>query len=207
MKLIKDLGRIGSDRRGIFECPICKKHFETSVYLVNKKQSTKCKSCSSKISHTKHGHAKSKTKEYKAWENMKARCYQKSNVKHAHYSSLNIKVCDRWKNSFENFLLDMGKAPSSDYTLDRINTYGDYEPSNCRWATVFTQNQNTIRIRSSNTSGYMGVHKGAKIGKWVASITADGVHIYLGTFQNPFCAAMAYDAYVIENNLEHTTNI
>ena len=43
--------------------------------------------------------------------------------------------CDRWKDSFEHFLSDMGERPSKLYTLDRVETNGNYEPSNCRWAT------------------------------------------------------------------------
>jgi hypothetical protein len=48
---------------------------------------------------------------------------------------LGVNICDRWLDSFENFIADMGEKPSSRHTLDRINPSGDYEPSNCRWAT------------------------------------------------------------------------
>ena len=53
----------------------------------------------------------------------------------------NIKVCERWQNSFKNFLEDMGERPEK-MTLDRIDPFGNYEPNNCKWATWSEQNKN-----------------------------------------------------------------
>ncbi len=78
-------------------------------------------------------------KEYRAWKAMKARCNAPSAKKGTY---LNIEVCDRWKNSYENFLEDMGKAPSKLHSLDRIDNSKSYTPDNCRWATQKEQCKN-----------------------------------------------------------------
>lgn len=76
---------------------------------------------------------------------MKRRCYAPSAIEFKNYGGRGIKVCDRWRDSFENFLEDMGPPPSPRHTIDRINSDGNYEPSNCRWADKKTQARNTRR--------------------------------------------------------------
>ncbi len=73
---------------------------------------------------------------------MKDRCYNSKAVSYKHYGGRGITVCNRWRQSFANFLADMGLRPSSKHSLDRIDNDGNYEPSNCRWATRIQQNRN-----------------------------------------------------------------
>jgi hypothetical protein len=66
-----------------------------------------------------------------------------TNVKdYKDYGGRGIKVCDQWLNSYQSFLSDMGRKPSPSHSIDRINVDGDYEPSNCRWATPYEQRMN-----------------------------------------------------------------
>lgn len=80
--------------------------------------------------------------EYTAWQNMKARCYDVNFTHYRHYGGRGITVCKRWLESYENFLHDMGRKPSPELTLDRINNDGNYDPNNCRWATRLVQTNN-----------------------------------------------------------------
>jgi len=106
----------------------------------------------SNTSKLRHGHAKrgQQTGEHRCWQAMKRRCLDPKHSHFLYYGGKGIEVCDRWANSFENFLADMGPKPTPKHTLDRYpNRSGNYEPSNCRWATRLQQSANrdcTIQV-------------------------------------------------------------
>lgn len=82
-----------------------------------------------------------KSLEYASWYHMRQRCNYEKNHHYSYYGGRGITVCERW-NVFENFYTDMGPRPSASHTLDRIDTNGNYEPDNCRWATKKEQQRN-----------------------------------------------------------------
>jgi len=79
---------------------------------------------------------------YPVWLDMKRRCYDQNRKDYVNYGGRGIKVCDRWLNNVVIFIKDTGARPKG-YTLERINTNGDYEPSNCKWASKAEQNRNS----------------------------------------------------------------
>lgn len=104
-----------------------------------------CKPClNARVSVEKTTHGLTKSPTYLSWKSMKARCLNPKSPDWKYYGARGITVCDRWLESFENFLADMGVRPAG-LTLDRKENDGNYEPGNCRWATSTEQARNRAR--------------------------------------------------------------
>jgi len=139
------------------------------------------------------------TRLYQIWADMKCRC---ANVKikcYKNYGGRGISVCSEWAEGFAAFRT---WALSSGYeehlTLDRINVNGNYEPSNCRWATYSQQLANRRKPLTGASSKYKGVHWNKSDGVWVAQLGFSGRTIHIGSFANEIDAAKAYDAAAIK---------
>ena len=98
----------------------------------------------SSVINLKHG--REGTAEYGIWNAMKMRCTNPRTKSYRNYGGRGISVCDRWMKSFDAFFADMGPRPSKHLTLERVDNEGNYEPSNCIWATRVQQRHNQRRV-------------------------------------------------------------
>jgi hypothetical protein len=111
-----------------------------------------------------HGHKtrQNVSPEYLAWRAMIQRCENKNTKHYKRYGGRNIKIYPPWRESFENFLSDNGFKPSPKHSLDRINNDGNYEPGNCRWATLQEQQRNkknSIKVDGIALIDFANQHK------------------------------------------------
>lgn len=152
---------------------------------------------------TKHGFARSSI--YLAWQSIKFRCLNPNSRSYYQYGGRGIKICQRWRDSFQAFYDDVGPKPSPDYSIDRVNTNLHYSCgkceeciangwiANCRWATRTQQSLNT-RLRKTNKSGYRGVSRNSLNSlNWLARISFEKKTIHIGSFRTKEEAARAYN--------------
>lgn len=122
----------------------CGKHAQFVIFNINRTHSCGC--YRSEIAkqknktHGQSGNAQKRTPAYKAWVRMRDRCYNAKSWRYKYYGGKGVTISDEWQ-SFENFFRDMGQ-PAKGMSLDRINPHGNYEFSNCRWATLQEQAAN-----------------------------------------------------------------
>ena len=149
MLTVIDTAGVDSRKQSLFKC-VCDCGTEKVVKgTLLRNGTTKSCGCLRVIEGRKAGlrsaiHGLIKTPTYRTWQGMKVRCTDPTNRKYRWYGAKGVTVCEKWM-TFEGFLEDMGVRPDG-MTLDRINPFGNYEPSNCRWADDATQRMNTRKM-------------------------------------------------------------
>ena len=208
--LIEDLGLLYptlssnyKKRFGIYKCGFCGNEFKSIIAGVKSGNTNSC-GCYNKIkvSESIKKHGMSNTRLYNILKKIKDRVLNPKNKAYQDYGGRGITICDEWKNDFMSFYnWAMSNGYSDELSIDRIDNDGGYSPENCRWTTSIIQNRNK-RISKNNTSGYKGVSYYKKTGKYIALIKVNRKIINLGYFQTAVEGAIAYNNYIIENNLE-----
>lgn len=192
LTVMREVGR-NTSRKVLWEC-LCDCG-NIKVTHTGNLRNREAKSCGcynveyNRVIHTTHGHSGTRngekrigrSPEHRTWRDMINRCTNPNGQDYDLYMGRGIKVCDRWLHSFETFYKDMGTRPSPKHSIDRINVSGDYEPSNCRWATPSEQTINQ-RLRVDNKSGHKGVFWDSRKGKWQVSIGVNRKQINIGDF-------------------------
>ena len=209
MTIIKDLGvkDLGTYRKRmcIAKCESCGDTQEKAYSYIKNNKNTVCKSCAMKKIHSDLGNGNNHKRLYSIWRNIKTRCYNQNYVKRKDYGGRGIVMCDNWRTNFKEFeSWALSNGYSDNLSIDRIDNDGNYEPSNCRWATYSTQAKNTKRLRADNKTGFRGVV--FVDNKFLSQITVNKQRYNLGRYETAEKAAEAYDSFVIENELEHTLN-
>ena len=147
---------------------------------------------------------------YDIWKSMRYRCYNLKCADYDDYGGRGIIMCDEWKNSYKSFH-DWGyangydpNAKRNECTIDRIDTNGNYTPSNCKWSNQTEQNINR-RKQKNNTSGYTEIYfqKVNTHKPWVARISINGKRKVISSHTTQRDALKALNEYIIKNNLPH----
>ena len=188
--VIEQAGRTAS-KKVLWKCVCdCGKETQTDSGSLTTGNTTSC-GCVLKEVITKHGGWNKSS--YNTWRAMIRRCINPKDKDYKRYGAKGVNVCPEWLD-YATFAKDMGE-PQGDETLDRINVYGNYEPSNCRWAGVKTQNRNT-RLRVNSKTGYTGV---LPVGlKYIAKITSNK-----NSFYSKLCNTIE-EAAIARKELERT---
>lgn len=146
---------------------------------------------------------KKSLKEYRIWRAMKARCYAPC-YKDSYYQKDGIKVCEQWKNNFEQFLKDMGNIPGENYSIERIDVHKDYCPENCKWIPMVEQ---PINRRTTLYYTYNGKTLSLKEWSREVGIKYDTLRARVVRRHIPFEIAIKnenFDTTVLLNGERHT---
>jgi len=142
----------------------CGKEVSVRGYCLTSGHTTSC-GCIRQTNRNNAG--ASKRRSYSSWRCMISRCTNPKDKEYSRYAEKQVTVCDRWK-EYRNFVADMGEPPPG-MTLHRVDPYGNYEPSNCVWASAKEQARDR-RLRLDNKTGHNGVNMYKS--KFFASVTA-----------------------------------
>ena len=142
---------------------------------------------------------------YSRWKEMNNRCHNIHHKRYCDYGGRGIYVCESWKTSYDDFYTwGVNNGYDQSLQLDRIDNSVGYSPNNCRWTTA---KNNNLNKRAYGKIKYHGVGLKEKYNRYYAHIKINGNTTHIGYYDTPHQAALAYNTYIITNNLPNTINI
>lgn len=213
LTVIKEVEPLNGKKRYLCKCT-CGKEFEKSYVGIILKGNKSC-GCMAKQwqAEAQKTHGQKYTKLYSVWQGVKSRSVNSGRFldrkEHSEYKRKQIMICEEWL-KFENFYkwaIENGYKENIGISIDRRDNEKGYYPGNCRWTNSSIQSQNTKVLWETNKTGYRGVsltkrHKNP----YRTIIYVNKKQINLGSYSTALEAAIAYDSYVLKNNLEHNIN-
>ena len=203
--LLEDLGlhyySVKSKRKhrfGRYLCGFCGSEFRACIHSINQGKTKSC-GCYNVSKSFKHGLVG--TRIYSIWIDIKSRTLNLKNKSYIDYGGRGITICDEWLDIRNFYNWAMSNGYSEELSIDRIDNDGGYSPENCRWVTQTIQARNR-RVGKLNKSGYRGVYIHPLTLKYRSQISINKKRISIGTFKTAVEGALAYNNYIIENNLE-----
>ena len=203
--LLEDLGMMyateNSKRKyrfGLYKCGFCGTTFKANTYEINKGRTKSC-GCLHKQKSTTHN--LSKTRVYTIWKDIIRRTSNKASKKYKYYGGRGITICKEWLDVQNFYDWAMLNGYSDELSIDRIDNEEGYSPENCRWTTKIIQQRNTRKFKN-NTSGYRGVSFNKRREMFEVRIYDNKKCVRLGYFKTAVEGGIAYNNYIIENNLE-----
>ena len=203
--VVKEVAQINNRRRFLFKCD-CGKEKEIDLNSVRTGNTLSC-GCEALRVRTTHGMSNSRI--YHIYKDMVSRCFNKNDTTYKNYGAVGISICPEWLNnrvSFFEWALQNGYDDS--LTIDRIDSYGNYEPSNCRWVDRTTQSRNMPKQRTG-ISGIRGVSLARQFTKekWRATITINNKSKTIGYFDTKETAANARNEFIEKSGLDHIRSV
>ena len=191
LTITEDIGVVGGDRRVVCECSCGTENFQVLLRSIRHGETKSCGCLQKEVNQSRVKHNQTCSPTYYSWQAMKTRCLNPNSDNFQNYGGRGITVCERWLNSFENFLEDMGERPEG-MTLDRVDVNGNYCKDNCRWTTNSLQVFNRRKYGNAS-SKYIGVTKSVDGRYWRVSLSKDRVVVFTDQFSTELEAALAYD--------------
>ncbi len=207
--LIEDLGMMFATesskqkkRYGIYKCGFCGTEFKADTGNIKSNHTKSC-GCHRKrtTSETHKTHGLRSTRLYNIWSNIKDRTLNPKNKRYSDYGGRGTTLCEEWLDVQNFYDWAMSNGYSDELSIDRIDNDGNYCSENCRWTTQTIQSRNQ-RIRKNNTSGFKGVSFSKDNNSFRVKISVNNKSMHIGYFPTAVEGAIAYNNYIIENNLE-----